>query len=135
MAEGNWSVALYLDERADEQQSQALQAIFGGSAGGPLAALAPLISTVLGAKVMPITFHKEGKHRSMAIPGIMQMAVHAIPSLLPDEVIWAQNAHPFAPTGLALAVGDEKSTWADYGMHWDNAGKNGHYAPISWSNA
>ena len=35
MAEGNWSVALYLDERADEQQRQALQAIFTGSVGGP----------------------------------------------------------------------------------------------------
>jgi hypothetical protein len=48
MAEGNWSVALYLDERADEQQRQALQAVFTGSVGGPVAALAPLISTVLG---------------------------------------------------------------------------------------
>ncbi len=134
MAEGNWSVALYLDERADEQQSQALQAIFSGSAGGPVAALAPLISTVLGAKAVPITFHKEGNHRSMEIPGIMQMAVHPIPSLLPDEAILVQNAHPFALSDLALAVGDEKSMWEDYGMRWDNSGKNGHYAPIKWSN-
>ncbi len=36
MAEGNWSVAMYLDERANEQQRQALEAIFSGSAGGPL---------------------------------------------------------------------------------------------------
>src|SRR5213080_4515902 len=96
MAEGNWSVALYLDERADEQQSQALQAIFSGSAGGPVGALAPLISTVLGAKAVPITFHKEGNRRSMEIPGIMQMAVHPIPTLQPDEAILVQNAHPFA---------------------------------------
>src|SRR5215469_14702664 len=36
MAEGNWSVALYLDERANEQPRQALEAIFTGSAGGPM---------------------------------------------------------------------------------------------------
>ena len=70
----------------------------------------------------------------MEIPGIMQMAVHPIPSLLPDEAILVQNAHPFALSDLALAVGDEKSTWEDYGMRWDNSGKNGHYAPIKWSN-
>lgn len=134
MAEGNWSVALYLDERADEQQRQALQAIFTGSVGGPVAALAPLISTVLGVKTVPITFHKEGQRRSVEIKSVMQLAVHALPSMNPDEEIWAKTGHPFAPTSLAMAVGDAKSTWADYGMHWDNTGKNAHYAPINWSN-
>ena len=43
------------------------------------------------------------------------------------------------PTGsmkdrMALAMGSSGSTFADHGMRWDNSGKNGHYAPISWSN-
>jgi hypothetical protein len=134
MAQGNWSVALYMDERADEPQRQALQAIFTGAVGGPIAALTPLISTVLGAKAVPITFHKEGKRRSVEIPNVMQMAVHAVPSMNPDEEIWAKNAHPFA-SSIAMAVGEEQSTWTDYGMRWDNSGKNGHYAPINWSNS
>src|SRR5437764_8796321 len=71
MAEGNGSAALYLDERADEQQRQALEAIFSGSVGGPPAALAPLISTVLGVKTGPISYHVEGKRRSVEIPNIM----------------------------------------------------------------
>lgn len=133
MAQGNWSVALYLDERADEQQYQALQAIFTGAVGGPLSALAPLISTVLGVKALPITFRKEGKRRSVEIPSVMQLSVHPLPSMDPDKEIWAVNAHPFA-SEVAMAIGDEKSTWTDYGMHWDNSGKNGHYAAINWSN-
>ena len=64
----------------------------------------------------------------------MQLAVHALPSMNPDEEIWAKTGHPFAPTSLAMAVGDEQSTWEDYGMRWDNSGKNAHYAPINWSN-
>jgi len=134
MAHGNWSVALYLDERANEQQRQALQTIFTGADGGPISALAPLISTVLGAKAVPINFQKEGKRRSVEIPSVMQLAVHAVPSMNPDEEIWAKNAHPFA-SSVAMAVGEEHSTWTDYGMRWDNSGKNGHYAPINWSNA
>jgi len=133
MAQGNWSVALYLDERANEQQRQAIQAIFTGAAGGPIAALAPLISTVLGVKALPITFRKEGKRRSVEIPSVMQLSVHPLPSMDPDKEIWAVNAHPFA-SEVAMAIGDEKSTWTDYGMHWDNSGKNGHYAAINWSN-
>ena len=31
MIEGNWTVALYLDERADPRQHEALQAIFSGA--------------------------------------------------------------------------------------------------------
>jgi len=133
MAQGNWSVALYLDERANEQQRQAIQTIFTGAAGGPIAALAPLISTVLGVKALPITFRKEGKRRSVEIPSVMQLSVHPLPSMDPDKEIWAVNAHPFA-SEVAMAIGDEKSTWTDYGMHWDNSGKNGHYAAINWSN-
>src|SRR5436309_2354219 len=53
MADGNWSVAAYLDERADDRQSEALGAIFTGAEGGPMAAFAPLIGTQLGVKKTP----------------------------------------------------------------------------------
>jgi hypothetical protein len=33
------------------------------------------------------------------------------------------------------AVGEQNSIWADYGMSWDNSGKNAHDAAITWSNA
>lgn len=135
MAAGNWSAAVYLDERADEQQQQALTAIFTGASGGTMATLAPLISKVLGVKTAPITFSKDGRSRSLEIPGVAHLSVHAAPSIVPDQEIWATNAHPFNPQGVAMAVGDEDSTWEDYGIRWDNSGKNGHYAPIDWSGA
>jgi hypothetical protein len=50
MADGNWSVAAYIDERADDKQTEALGAIFTGAAGGPMAAFAPLIGKNLGVK-------------------------------------------------------------------------------------
>jgi len=40
-----------------------------------------------------------------------------------------------APDKMALAVGASCNTYSDHGMHWDNSGKNGLYAPIRWSNA
>jgi len=134
MGSGGWKVGIYLDERANDAQRQALQAIFSGGEGGPMAAFAPLIGEILGVKFVPITFSKEGRRRSVEVPGIVQMAVQGIPGLAPDSEVWVAAGHPFAPDRLALASGDPNSTLSDYGMRWDNSGKNGHYAAISWAN-
>jgi hypothetical protein len=135
MLEGNWSVALYVDERADPDQQQALQAIFSGQAGGTMGAFAPLIGEVLGAKSVPIRYSVDNTRRSVEIPDFMHVAVHPIPSAMgPNAEMVAVNAHPFAPAGVVMAVGDDNSTWSDYGMKWDNSGRNGHYAPVHWSN-
>ena len=135
MIEGNWVVALYVDERADERQQEALQAIFSGAAGGVMGGFAPLIGEVLGIKAVPIHYQREGKRRSVEIPDIMQVAVRPLPSIMgEDQEITAINAHPFAPQGVAMAVGEDGSTWSDYGLRWDNSGRNGHYAAITWSN-
>ena len=49
MADGDWSAAMYLDERATPEQRAGLEAILSGQAGGPLARLAPLIATRLAS--------------------------------------------------------------------------------------
>jgi hypothetical protein len=134
MGEGNWTVAAYIDERADDQQTAALGAIFTGAEGGPMAAFAPLIANSLGVKKTPIAYTVSGNTRSAQIPGILNMAVEPIPTAHPSGEIWAAVGHPVAPDRLALAVGRSGSTYTDHGMRWDNSGKNGHYAPISWSN-
>jgi hypothetical protein len=134
MADGNMSVAAYIDERADDRQTAALGAIFTGADGGPMAAFAPLITTQLGVKKAPIRYEIQGKSRSVQIPGIARMAVEPLPTMHPGGEIWGSLGHPVAPDHLALAVGCAGSTFTDHGMRWDNSGKNGHYAPIRWSN-
>jgi hypothetical protein len=134
MGDGNWSVAAYIDERADDQQTAALGAIFTGAEGGPMAIFAPLFGQQLGVKKVPIRYSVQGNNRSVEIRGIMRMAVEPLPTLHPSGEMWGAFGHPIAPDKMALAVGSSGSTFADYGMRWDNSGKNGHYAPITWSN-
>jgi hypothetical protein len=121
MADGNWSVATYIDQRADDAQTEALAAIFSGTAGGP-------------SKV-PITFRIDGKTRSAQIPGILHMAVDPLPTMHPSGEMWVNIGHPVYPDRMAMAVGASGNTFSDRGMHWDNSGKNGLYASIRWSNA
>jgi hypothetical protein len=75
MLQGNWKVALYLDERADAGQKDAMQKIFSGQAGGHLAALGPLISEVKGVKSVPIEYRAKGRARGMRIPGIAEAEI------------------------------------------------------------
>ena len=133
MAKGNWTSAAYLDERADEKQTEALGAIFGGTVGGPMAAFAPLIGKSLVKKV-PIAFKVDGRVRSAEIPGVLSMSVRPLQSAVGDDELWVSSLQGFNPTKVALAVGRDNSTFADYGLKWDNSGRNGFYAPINWSN-
>jgi len=68
MGQGNWTLAAYIDERADDRQT-ALGAIFGGGEGGSMSAFAPLVGKNLGAKKVPIKYTVAGKNRSAEIPG------------------------------------------------------------------
>jgi hypothetical protein len=134
MGEGNRTVAAYTDERANDQQTAALGAIFTGAEDGPMAAFAPLIANNLGVKKVPITYTTNGKTRSAQIPGVLNMQVEPLQTVHPSGELWAAVGHPVAPDKLALAVGTNGSTFSDHGMRWDNSGKKGHYAPINWSN-
>src|SRR4051794_33054868 len=56
MADGDWSVAAYIDQRANDDQTQALAAIFTGGAGGPPARVRPPFSTSRGGRRGPRRF-------------------------------------------------------------------------------
>jgi len=83
---------------------------------------------------LPITYRIEGKKRFAEIPKILHMTVAPLPTAHPSGEMWAASGHPVSPDKLAFAVGEPGNTFSDHGMRWDNSGKNGHYAPITWSN-
>ena len=134
MIEGNWSVGLILDERANQEQQQALSAIASGQAGGPMANLSPLISQFLGTESQPIHYQKNGKSRSISIPGVLDQALEGVSSpTSPDEPLCIDNTlHPVNPR-LALAKAT-RSHMHVFGLDWDDASgqNNGHFAPFHW---
>src|SRR5262249_19723301 len=134
MANGNWTAAAYIDERADDRQTEALGAIFTGAAGGPMAAFAPVVSDNLGAMKARVIYHIDEKNGSAEIANVWKMAVEPLPTMHEGGEMWASIGHPVNPDKLVLAVGTQGNTFNDHGMRWDNSGKNGHYAPIHWSN-
>ena len=52
---GNWKAVVYVDERCDEAQQDALLSVFTGQLGGAIADLAALIGEVAAVERVPIT--------------------------------------------------------------------------------
>ena len=134
MAEGNWSVGVVIDARANAEQQQALTAIASGQAGGPMAALVPLIGQFLGVESRPIQYQKNGKSRSLSIPGVLEQAVEGVSSpAYPEEPMAIDNTlHP-ANRRLALAKAQHSHLHL-FGLDWDDTSgqNNGHFAPFHW---
>lgn len=135
MGAGNWSVGLVVDERATASQTEAITAVASGQAGGPLAALAPLITNFLGVERKPIRIEGTGQRRSASIPGLLDQALEGVESAAkPGEPLYLDNTlHPANPRlALARAV---RSVLTAFGLRWeDRSGRNnGHFAPFAWA--
>jgi hypothetical protein len=65
--QGNWTVAVYINDDATKEQEEALLKVYTGQAGGPIAELAKLIGTVVSVERAPITFDVAGGKGTLRI--------------------------------------------------------------------
>jgi hypothetical protein len=135
MGAGNMTVGLIVDERASEKQAEAIQAIATGAAGGPMAALAPLVGRLAGVERRPISFDINGLGRVVRAGDLVDQACEGVPSVVaPGQAVAIDNcAHP-VNSRLAIAKAT-RSMFNVFGIRWnDSTGtRNGHFAPFSWA--
>jgi hypothetical protein len=135
MAEGNMTVGLIVDERASDAQVKAIADIATGAAGGPMAALAPLVGKVAGVEKRPIRFESDGMKLSVTAGELIDQAIEGVPGpARPGEPIYLDNTGHPANSRVALAKAT-KSRFDAFGIRWnDSSGtRNGHFAPFAWS--
>lgn len=133
MAEVQWQVALYLDDRATEAQAQALGAIFSGQAGGHPERLAGHIGEVLGAGPASIEFASEGKKLSMTIAGVAEAAIAAAEGQGGGDITVSGHPLAVAPGFPVVVSRSEHLTYEDHGMRWNLTEKNGFFSPFAYS--
>jgi len=130
MAKGGGTLAVYVDASASEEQRAALETIFTGAAGGPPSLFGPMIANVLPTKAVQISYSGDGKQFHVAIPNVADVTIEGIRGA---GQIWFENiVHP-ASAKIAAAKGTS-SHYKDHSLEFENSGRNGHFAPISWSN-
>ena len=132
MLQTKWKAALYVDERATQEQRDSLTKIFAGQAGGHLASVAACVGEVLGVKAVPIDYHAEGKRRSISIKGLADLEIEAVPGQNGAEVTIADAPFCIVP-GIPLVVAKSKRLrYSDYGYQWELSDRNGFYSAFAY---
>ena len=135
MAQGNITVGLIIDQAASDSQADAISEIATGAAGGPMAALAPLVGRVAGIERRPIQFEAEGLNRVLRAGELVDQACEGIASMAdPNEAICVDNTGHPVNKRLSLAKAT-RSIFHVFGIDWnDTTGtRNGHFAPFAWT--
>lgn len=128
---GNWTAALYLDDRANKEQREALETVMGGKVGGAPAMLASLIGTMKGLKYVPIKV--DAKKHSVEVPNILEYQIESTEGGNKKKPIVVSN-HPLEPAVGPINEGKGSKAWfKDYGMSFDNKGKDGNWADFKFS--
>ena len=134
MHEVPWKAALYLDDRADEQQKDALVKIFAGQSGGHPARLASHIGQVLGVASTPIEFTQEGKRRTLKIGRVADVDIEAIGGAGGADVEISGHPLCIAPGYPAVVAKSKGLRYEDHGYRWTLSDRNGLFSPFSYQN-
>jgi len=132
MGSGNWTVAAYIDERADDAAFEGLEKILSGNAKGTTGLFKMLVSTFLGTKRVPINFEKKGKARIFEIPRIITGVVEPVSGADPDKDLVITNTQYWMGADVTVSQAT-KSKVRDYGRVWDFDGRSAEFCEIEWS--
>lgn len=132
------TMGLFIDERANEYQREALQTIFSGTAGGYPAEFAKLIGEMRGIEFAPIQFKvaKGLAHWRAEIPGRVVAEAEALTGPMTPK---GKRVQTLNPPGSEVGPG-VVATWgvakADkvsaLGFKWDWAGRSSKHIPFNW---
>jgi hypothetical protein len=133
MTEGNWRLGMFIDDSASDAQADKLGAVFGGQLGGPMEALAPLISENLGVERAPIEVREEGLRHSVRIGDAVDFEIEDVVPFGVESGEPARVSGIFHPAGSELTI--SKATRSDisaFGIEYE--GKSGFSkSSFSWA--
>jgi hypothetical protein len=120
--QGNWKAVVYVDEKATDEQQEALLKVFTGELGGPVADLAQLIGEVVAVEREPITFTVAQSEGSVTIGSGMTPVAdadmdsytgpHGQPATLHENIF---SFIPGSPAYVSKATKYRRNS-SDYGL-------------------
>jgi hypothetical protein len=134
-------IAIFFDERADEEQRKALNMIFTGKAGGFMREFAKIIGEVRGLEYAPIKFEvtEDLAYWSAEIPGKVIAKVEALtgPMTPPGKRVQTINAPgsevgPGTVATWGTAVTDEVDI-PNVRFQWKRRGRSSKHIAFVWS--
>jgi hypothetical protein len=133
------TMGIFIDERANDSQREALRMIFGGQAGGWPSIFANVIGEVRGIEYAPIAFEvaDDLAYWRAEIPGKVTATGEALtgPTTLPGQRVQVHNP-PGSEVGPGAIATQGRAT-ADraegFGFKWDWSGRSSKHMGFDWS--
>ena len=124
--DGNWRIAIFVDDKASDEQMEAMLDAFGGKLGGPLADLAGLIGEIVAVERAPISHTIVDGAGTLTVGDKVDCAMH--PYRGPDGSITTLNNSVFSTVPGApayVAVADhQRINVPEHGYQWELKDKN-----------
>jgi hypothetical protein len=133
MSDGNWRLGVFIDGAASDEQAEKLGAVFGGQLGGPMEALAPLVSENLGVERAPIEVREDGLRHSVRIGDAIDFEIEDVVPFGVESGEPARLSGIFHPAGSELTIAKAtRSRISAFGIEYE--GKSGFSSSaFSWA--
>jgi hypothetical protein len=133
MTDGNWTLGMFIDDEASDEQAAKLGQVFGGQLGGPMETLGPLVGDFKGVERAKIEIEDDGLlHRVRAGEAIDFEIEDIVPfGVESGEPIRFQGM--FHPAGSNLTIAEARRSRINaFGISYE--GKTGlSTAEFSWA--
>ncbi len=131
MERGNWTLALWIDDRATDEQFEALQTIFRGTSRGTTGLFKLLVGEHLGAERAPISFVTDGETRTLSVGKFIQGAVAPIGGARAGEDVSVVNTQYWMGPEVIVAEASLGRVRA-FGRVWNFEGRSAEICSIRW---
>ena len=132
MAEGGWTVALYVDEGATDAQVSALERILSGQAGGTTGLFRLLVANFLGTRRVPVTYTVEDGVRTLQAGRAIQGSIRPLDGAEPGQPVTIENTSYWMGPQVVIARG-MRSRLRDFGRVWTFDDRSAEVVRIDWS--
>lgn len=131
MERGNWTLALWIDDRATDEQFAALETVFRGSARGTTGLFTLLVGNYLGAERAPVEFVTDGDTRTLSVGRIIQGEVRPIAGARSGEEVSVVNTQYWMGPEVVVAEAVKGRVRA-FGRVWNFEGRSAEICRIKW---
>ena len=125
--------AFYLDQRAVQEQVDALLKIFSGQSGRSFATAANFIGENIGIESSQIEFGIEGRRRRLTIPEYLELEIEGIKGReISQDSLVTNPSFRIAPGFDPVIARSMKHNYRDHGFEWDSSSKKGYYSKFKY---
>jgi hypothetical protein len=132
LARGNWTAALFVDDKASAMAVKGLTRIFTGRVGGTTHLLSILVGQFLGVRQVPISYETQGETRIVRIEKYVDGAITPVRGKGEGNVVIRNSEYWIGPDVIVSRA--DKSRFRGFGRNWNLAGRSAEIVKLDWGN-